>query len=162
MQRAVRAMPQATCRKQEINRRFSTPVGKRANGTGSPNRVIARSGRVFFGRLCRVRRKSQFMRTVFFALCPRPYRAQARGIRQSGNDGRDLSGSDYPRRSGWLRRTSALTSADKRDFRHELHCPRRDCHLCPTCQGLVSTTVGAGPHWHGGRHPAWLCRPGAW
>jgi hypothetical protein len=32
MQRSVRPMPQATCRCQEINRGFSAPFGRQANG----------------------------------------------------------------------------------------------------------------------------------
>jgi hypothetical protein len=42
-------MPQATCREQEINRRFSTPFGKRAGG-GPQDRVIGRSGNVLLRR----------------------------------------------------------------------------------------------------------------
>ena len=161
MRCSVRPMPQATCRQQEINRGFSAPSGKKG-GDGLVGLRDWKVGQCVFGAPLSCAKKVSIHADRFLWTVSPSVSSPGAGDSAAGNDGRDLSGSDYPRRSGWLRRTSALTSADKRDFRHELYCPRRDCHLCPTCQGLVSTTVGAGPHWHGGRHPTWLCRPGAW
>ncbi len=108
MRCSVRPMPQATCRQQEINRGFSAPSGKKG-GDGFVGLRDWKVGQCVFGAPMSCAKKVSIHADRFLWTVSPSVSSPGAGDSAAGNDGRDLSGSDYPRRSGWLRRTSALS-----------------------------------------------------